>query len=88
MLGNVSDDTEEFEDVLPSQFIMTIIDTLCGAYPSLTPLMLWDISIDKLFDLYVDVVLFKRREQEEKDDTKTQYVFVPAKKSIKETGLY
>lgn len=54
----------------------------------LSPIALWELTIEDFFDLWVDFIIFKRREKDAKDDSKIEYVFVPAKKSIAETGLY
>ena len=65
-----------------------MMDMMSQHYLSLNPVILWEMLIDDFFDMYVDFVIYARRTSEEKDDTKTQYVFIPAKKSIAETGLY
>ena len=65
-----------------------MMDLISQHYYSLNPVILWEMLIEDLYDFYVDLVIYLRRTKEEKDETKTQYVFVPAKKSIKETGLY
>lgn len=68
--------------------IYEMIDILCQSYTGLSPVVLWEMWIEDFFDLWTDFVIFKRRENDEKDDSKTQIIFVPAKKSIAETGLY
>lgn len=65
-----------------------MMDQLSQSYLSLNPVILWEMLLEDFFDMYVDFIIYMRRKNEEKDETKTQYVFVPAKKSIKETGLY
>lgn len=65
-----------------------MMDLISQHYPSLNPVVLWEMLIEDLYDFYVDLVIYLRRSKTENDETKTQYVFVPAKKSIRETGLY
>lgn len=65
-----------------------MMDLISQHYQSLNPVILWEMLIEDFYDFYVDLIIYLRREKEDKDETKTQYIFIPAKKSIKETGLY
>ena len=59
-----------------------MIDDLCQHYMALHPVVLWEMLIEDFFDLWVDFIIFKKREKKEEETPKV----VPATTSIKNGG--